>query len=134
MKKNVSLFLLLSLFLNLFSPLFAADVAKVEKIIDQDTKKAQEQAPKPIKFLNAKYLNVTVVIEGPDGKPIGNNWSISRNQISQKPQPLIYNGERILLSPERKIKIFTSTGFELQRYGFELDVDPEDSSYIWVLK
>ena len=135
MKKNIILFLLLLFFLTLFLPVFSEEgsppqiMAKV--LVSHE---ADPTAPKPIKFLNARYLNVIVVIEGPDGKPVGNNWTISRNQLSQKPQPLIFNGERVSLSSERKIKVFTSTGFELQRYGFELDVDPEDSSYVWILK
>ena len=87
-----------------------------------------------IKFLNTKYPNVTLIIEGTDGQPIGNNWVIPLSPPDQKPQPLIFNGERVTINSEQKINAILPNGFQLQRYGFELEVDPADSGYIWLLK
>ena len=87
-----------------------------------------------VKFLNMKYPQVTVIVEGTDGQPIGNNWVISLALPERKPQPFVFNGEKITINPEQKIKAVLQNGLELQRYGFELDVDPVDNFYVWVLK
>lgn len=87
-----------------------------------------------IKFLNTKYPQLTIIVEGIDGQPIGNNWVIPLAPLDQKPQPLVLSGEKIAINPEQKIKVILPNDFELQRFGFELDVDPIDNSYVWVLK
>lgn len=87
-----------------------------------------------VKFLNMKYPLVTVIVEGSDGQTIGNSWVIPIAAPEQKPQSLVFNGEKITINPEQKIKIVLPEGFQLQRYGFELDIDPVDSNYVWVLK
>lgn len=87
-----------------------------------------------IKFLNTKYSQLTIIVEGIDGQPIGNNWVIPLAPPAQKPQPLVLSGEKIAINPEQKIKVILPNNFELQRLGFELDVDPMDNSYVWVLK
>lgn len=87
-----------------------------------------------VRFLNTRYSEVTVIVEGIDKNPIGNGWLIMLAQPEQKPQPLMYNSEKISIGAERKIKIVLPSGLEIQRYGFELDVDSVDNSYVWVLK
>lgn len=87
-----------------------------------------------IKFLNIKYSQLTIIVEGIDDQPIGNNWVIPLAPLAQKPQPLVLSGEKIAINPEQKIKVILPNNFELQRFGFELDVDPMDNSYVWVLK
>ena len=87
-----------------------------------------------VKFLNTKYPQVTVVVEGIDGQQIGSNWTIPLAAPEHKPQPLVLSSEKITINPEQKIKIVLPEGFELQRYGFELETDPVDNSYVWVLK
>ena len=90
---------------------------------------------KAFKFLNTKYPNVTLVVEGTDGNPIGNNWVIPKGQALQKAQPLIYSGEKVTINPDQKIKVVLPNSLELQRYAFELETDLLDSgSYVWVLK
>ena len=85
-----------------------------------------------IKFLNTKYPQLTLIVEGIDGQPIGNNWVIPLAPPDHKPQPLVLNGEKITINPEQKIKVILPEGFELQRYGFELDVD--SGGYVWILR
>ena len=87
-----------------------------------------------IKFLDTKYPQLTVIVEGIDGNPIGDNWIIPLAQPEQKPQPLVLNGEKITINSNQKIKVVLPEGLQLQRYGFELEVDPVDNSYIWILK
>ena len=87
-----------------------------------------------IKFLNTKYPQVTVIAEGVDGQPIGNNWVIPLALPEQKPQPLVLNSEKITINPQQKIKVILPEGYELQRYGVELETDPVDGAYVWVLK
>ena len=89
---------------------------------------------KAFKFLNAKYPEVTLVVLGTDGNPIGNNWTIPKSNIFQKPQPLIFSGEKITINPDQKVKAILPNGAELQRHAFELDLDSLDGSYVWVLK
>ena len=89
---------------------------------------------KGFKFLNNLYSQATLIIEGSDGSPIGNNWSIPKGALDQKAQPLIYSGEKIKINPNQKVKVLIPGGFELQRYAFELESDPVDGSYVWVLK
>ena len=89
---------------------------------------------KPVKFLNTKYDKVTVIVEGTDGKPIGNNWIIPKAPAFQKPQPLILSDEKIKIASDQTIKAVLPTGIQLQRNAFELDTDPFDGSYIWVVK
>ena len=85
-----------------------------------------------IKILNTKYPQVTLIVEGADGNPIGDNWVIPLAAADRKPQPLVFNSEKITINPNQKIKITLQEGFQLQRYGFELEVDPVDDSYVWV--
>lgn len=87
-----------------------------------------------IKFLNTKYSQLTIIVEGIDGQSIGNNWVIPLAPLAQKPQPLVLSGEKIAINPEQKIKVILPNNFELQRFGFELDIDPTDNSYVWILK
>ncbi len=87
-----------------------------------------------VRFLNTRYAEVTVIVEGIDKNPIGDGWLIMLAQPEQKPQPLMYNSEKISISAEQKIKIVLPSGLEIQRYAFELDVDPVDGSYVWILK
>ncbi len=89
---------------------------------------------KAVKFLNTKYPQVTVIVEGSNGNPIGNNWVIPVASLERKPQPLVFNSVKITINPEQKIKSVLPNGFELQRYGFELEIDSIDNSYVWVLK
>ncbi len=89
---------------------------------------------KPIKFLNSGYDKVTLIVEGSDGNPIGNNWVIPKATAFQKPQPLIYNGEKVTINPDQKVKAVLPNGSEVQRNGFELDNDVLDGSYVWVIK
>ena len=86
------------------------------------------------KFLNTKYNQLTLIVEGTDGAPIGNNWIIPKAPISQKPQPLIFNGEKITIGLDKIIKAILSDGKKLQRYAFELEKDPVDGSYVWIIK
>lgn len=90
---------------------------------------------KAFKFLNTAYPNVTLIVEGTDGSPIGNNWVIPKAQALQKAQPLIYSGEKVTINPDQKIKAVLPNGLELQRYAFELETDLLDGgSYVWVVK
>ena len=89
---------------------------------------------KPLKFLNAGYEKITLIVEGTDGNPIGNNWVIPKSTTFQKPQPLIYNGEKVTINSDQKVKAVLPNGAELQRNGFELDNDILDGSYVWVIK
>lgn len=90
---------------------------------------------KTLKFLNTAYPNVTLIVQGTDGNPIGNNWTIPKALSTQKAQPLIYGGEKVTINPDQKIKVLLPNGFEVQRYAFELETDPLDStSYIWTVK
>ena len=52
-----------------------------------------------IKFLNTKYSQLTIIVEGIDGQPIGNNWVIPLAPPAQKPQPLVLSGEKIAINP-----------------------------------
>lgn len=87
-----------------------------------------------IKFLNAKYPQITIIVEGVDGNPIGNNWAIPMVTPERAPQPLVFGGSRITVNPDQKIKAVLPNGFELQRYAFELEVDSTGDSYLWILK
>lgn len=106
------------------------------EIIEQqaDINNAFAPGGKAFKFLNAKYPEVTLIVLGTDGNPIGNNWVIPKSNLLQKPQPLIFNGEKITVNPDQKVKAVLPNGTELQRNAFELDLDPLDGSYVWVLK
>ena len=86
------------------------------------------------KFLNSKYEQVTLVVEGTDGNPIGNNWIIPKATAIQKLQPLIFNDKKITIGPDQIVKAVLSDGKELQRYAFELEKDLVDGSYVWVIK
>jgi hypothetical protein len=87
-----------------------------------------------VKFLNMKYPQVTVIVEGINKTSIGDNWVIPVAPAERKPQALVFNGERITINPNQKIEAILPNGLELQRYGFELEVDSLDDSYVWVLK
>jgi hypothetical protein len=90
---------------------------------------------KVFKFLNTVHAKVTLIVEGTDGSPIGNNWVIPKAASGDKPQPLVFNSEKITLNPNQKIKAILPNGLEIQRYAFELDSDPYDSnSYLWVVR
>ncbi len=90
---------------------------------------------KTLKFLNTAYPNVTLIVQGTDGNPIGNNWVIPKALPSQKARPLIYSGENVTINPDQKIKVLLPNSFEVQRYAFELETDSLDSnSYIWTVK
>ncbi len=90
---------------------------------------------KTLKFLNIAYPNVTLIVQGTDGNPIGNNWVIPKALSTQKARPLIYSGENVTINPDQKIKVLLPNGLEVQRYAFELETDPLDSnSYIWTVK
>ena len=99
-----------------------------------DTINAFAPGGKPLKFLNSGYEKVTLVVEGTDGNSIGSNWVIPKSTTFQKPQPLIYNGEKVTINPDQKVKVVLPDGTELQRNGFELDKDVLDGSYVWVVK
>ena len=88
----------------------------------------------PFKFLNTKYDQITLIVSGTDGAPIGNNWIIPKAQSLQRPQPLIFNGEKITIGSDQIIKVVLSDGKELQRYAFELERDLVDGSYVWIIK
>ena len=115
-----------------------AQVAVVEPIgapgKQTDVVNAFAPGGKPLKFLNSGYEKITLVIEGTDGNPIGSNWVIPKANTFQKPQPLIYNGEKVTINPDQKVKAILPNGAELQRNGFELDKDLIDGSYLWVIK
>lgn len=96
-----------------------------------DVNNAFAQGGKPFKILNTVYDQLTVVIEGTDGNPIGNNWVIPKAQAAlQKPQPLVFNGEKITINSNQKITVVLPNGFELVRYAFELDTDV-DGGFVW---
>lgn len=99
-----------------------------------DVNNAFAPGGKPFKFLNAAHEKITLVIEGTDGSPIGNNWIIPKAGFFQKPQPLIFNDEKITINPDQKIKAVLPNGTEILRNAFELESDPFDGSYVWVLK
>ena len=89
---------------------------------------------KPFKFLNKKFNEITLIIEGTDGNPIGSNWIIPKAGGLEKPQPLIINGQKITINPNQKLKTVLPDGGELVRNAFELKNDPFDGSYVWVLE
>lgn len=89
---------------------------------------------KPIKVLNTAYDKVTFIVEGVDGNPIGNNWDIPKVSALKSPSPLVYSGQNILINQNQKIKAILPTGSELQRNAFELEKDPFDGAYVWVVK
>lgn len=99
-----------------------------------DVNNAFAPSGKPFKFLNTAHEKITLIIEGTDGNPIGNNWIIPKANFFQKPQPLIFNDEKITINPEQKIKAVLPNGAEILRNAFELESDPFDGSYVWVLK
>ena len=103
-----------------------------EQTVNEDN--AFATGGKAIKFLNIKYDQITLVVEGTDGNPIGNNWIIPKGSPFQKPQPLIFNGETVTVSPEQKLTVVLPSGVELVRNIFELDTDPIDGSYVWIVK
>ena len=103
--------------------------AAVEKVIN-----AFASGGKVLKVLNPKYSQVTFIVEGTDGNPIGNNWIIPKAVVTQKPEPLIFNSEKITINPNQTIRAVLPDGIELQRIAFELDVDLLDGGYVWVLK
>lgn len=114
-------------------------VANVPSLGDSVKKPAGDNAFAPggkiLKFLNTAHTKVTLIVEGTDGNPIGNNWVIPKAVSAEKPQPLVFNSEKITLNPNQKIKAVLPNGLEIQRYAFELDSDPYDSnSYLWVVK
>ena len=86
------------------------------------------------KFLNIKYDQVTLIIEGADGLPIGSNWLIPKGSVAESSKSLMYNGEKITINPSQKISVVTPEGYQLQRYAFELTTDSTDGSYVWILK
>lgn len=87
-----------------------------------------------LKFLNTKYDEVTLIVEGTDGSPIGSNWTIPKASVIENAKPLMYNGEKITINPNQKVYVVTPEGYQLQRYAFELTTDSNDGSYIWVIK
>lgn len=89
---------------------------------------------KAFKFLNAKYDQVTLIVEGTDGNPIGSNWVIDRGASTLQPQPLLFDSKKITINPDQKISVVIPGGYKLQRYAFELPVDPVDGSYVWLVK
>lgn len=89
---------------------------------------------KPIKVLNTAYDKVTFIVEGVDGNPIGSNWDIPKVSALKSPSPLIYSGQNVLINQNQKIKAILPTGAELQRNAFELEKDPFDGAYVWVVK
>ncbi len=107
-------------------------VPQGEKPIVQDNQFAP--GGMAIKLLNAKYPQVTIIVEGADGNPIGNNWVIPMVSPERAPQPLVFSGSRITVNPDQKIKAVLPNGFELQRYAFELEIDFTGDSYLWILK
>lgn len=109
-----------------------APVGVAEEAIDENN--AYLTGGNPFKFLNTKYDQVTLIVEGTDGNPIGSNWIIPKATSLQKAQPLVFNGQKITIGPDQIIKVVLSDGKELQRYAFELDKDLVDGSYIWVMK
>lgn len=89
---------------------------------------------KPIKVLNTGYDKVTFIVEGVDGNPIGSNWDIPKASSLKNPSPLVYSGKNVLINQNQKIKAILPTGSELTRNAFELEKDPFDGSYVWVVK
>ena len=89
---------------------------------------------KNFKFLNTGHENVTLIVEGIDGNPIGNNWAIPKAKPGDKPQALLFGSDKITINPNQKIKVVIPSGYELQRYAFELEVDPVEGGYLWVVK
>lgn len=137
MKKIINLLLIIIVNLSLSSQLLTQALVSQPKDVTQGQLKEQpvdKVDKKVFKFLNARYGQIKLTIEDPDGKKVGDVWILPVSLPTQKPQPLIYSGEIISLTPEHKIKIVTQKGFQLQRYAFELDVDPADNSYVWILK
>lgn len=88
----------------------------------------------PIKFLNSKYDQVTLIVEGTDGKPIGSNWVIAKATGFQTAKPLMFNGQKITIDEGQKVRLVVPGGYELTRYAFELEKDPIDGSYSWLVK
>lgn len=120
MKKSLTFFILILLVSNLFVPA----ISKEQTIL----------SGKVFKFLNTRYGQLTIIVEDLDGKPLNNKWVISKAFPGEKPQALIFNGEKIRINSDQKIKAVMPNGFELQRYGFELDIDPQDDSYVWIVR
>lgn len=89
---------------------------------------------KAFKILNTTYDQITVTVEDPNGNPIGNDWQIPKGSIAQKPQPLVFSGKNIAINPTQRVIVSTPDGYQLQRYAFELDRDPVDGSFVWVIK
>ncbi len=87
-----------------------------------------------LKVLNTVYDKVVFSVEGVDGNLIGSNWDIPKSTPFKKPQPLVYNGQNILIGQKQKVKILLPDGDILQRYSYELEKDPFDDSYVWVIK
>lgn len=89
---------------------------------------------KSIKVLNTAYDKVTFIVEGVDGNPIGSNWDIPKASSLKNPVPLVFSGQNILINQNQKVKAVLPTGIELVRNAFELDKDPFDGAYVWVVK
>jgi|GEM_PF-2724201 len=106
-------------------------VGEIQKV---DPNNAFAIGGKAIKVLNTAYDKVTFIVEGSDGNLVGSNWDIPKGTAFKKPAPLIYNGQNILINQNQKIKAVLPSGAELQRYAFELEKDPFDGTYIWVVK
>ncbi len=99
-----------------------------------DPSNAFASSGKPVKVLNTAYDNVTFIVEGVNGNPIGNNWIIPKKTIFTKPQALVYNGQNILIGSKQKVKVLLPDGNELIRGAFELEKDSFDGAYIWIVK
>ncbi len=89
---------------------------------------------KAFKFLNKKFDEITLIVEGTDGNPIGSNWIIPKAKSLEKPQPLIIDGQKITIKSNQKVRAVLPDGSELVRNLFELKNDPFDGSYVWVLE
>jgi hypothetical protein len=109
-----------------------AGLVVTDEVVEQNN--AFAPGGKAIKLLNTTYEQATIIVEGTDGNSIGNNWVIPKGTLTQKPQPLIYNGEKITINSNQKVKAVIPAGFELQRYAFELERDLIDGNYVWVLR
>lgn len=98
------------------------------------TSNAFNPTGRAFKFLNAKYDEVTLIVEGTDGLPIGSNWTITKAGGFQQAQPLLFSGQKVTLGDKQKVTLRLRDGLEVSRYAFELDVDPVDGSFVWVVK
>ena len=114
----------------------AAQIPAVGSTVTEETVKnnAFAEGGSGFKFLNTKYDQVTLIIEGTDSLPIGSNWVIPKAALTESARPLMYNGEKITINPNQKVTVVIPEGYQLQRYVFELINDPNDGNYVWVLK